>query len=401
MYAVLGYLSALTFGSCPVRWRRNRYWVLLIIVAYGYWMEYLQGFFPSLHRSFSYADVLADALGTATGIFFRLRNSFQTCRCAYLLKAKNNLVTGDDFQVPEGKAFISHDPSLHAIIARTFGWRTVDIRRKGMEIRCICTGKGLVSLPHFSYGDVRFPADTPAETVMNELTSYFDKSPFSSIEIRLPDIRPGSYDHTKVVSLLDIREDPHARFSSNLLRKIRKAAKNGFIIETGGIELLDSFYSIYSRHIRSIGSAALSKRWFRNLLDQYEGGFCGIFLLKKKGVLAGAAFSLEYQGFFENCWLAVPKPFQHEYGSYALMNGMINYARLMGATTFSFGRSTKGSGVHRFKQQWATHDLPLCWLKHPSNNINLRKHTWLNKIWKALPGPFRKPLDVYLAKWIY
>jgi len=401
MYAVLGYLAALTFGSCPVRWHRNRYWILLIIVAYGYWMEFLQGFFPSLHRSFSYADVLADASGAAAGIFFRLRNSFRDCRCAYLLKTKNTRVTGDDFQIPEGRMLISHNPSLPAIIARTFGWRTVNIRRKGVEIRSVCTGKGIISLPHFSYGDVRFPVDTPAVKAVNELASCLNASPFSSMEIRLPDIRPVVNEPSKVVSLLDIREDPHVRFSSNLRRKIRKAAKNGFTVETGGMELLDSFYAVYSRHIRSIGSAALSKRWFRNLLQQYEGGFCGIFLLKKREELAGAAFTLEYQGFFENCWLAVLKPCQHEYGSYSLMNGMINHARLMGATTFSFGRSTRNSGVHRFKQQWATHDLPLLWLKNPPDNINLRKHTILNKIWKTLPFSLRKPLDAYLAKWIY
>lgn len=401
MYAVLGYLAALSFGSCPVRWRRNRYWVLLIIITYGYWMEYLQGFFPSLHRSFSYADILADALGAATGVFFRLRTSFQTCRCAYLIKEKNTLVTDNDFQVPEGRMLISHNPSLRTIIARTFGWKTVDIRRKGMEIRCICTGKGWVSLPHFSYGDVRFSPDTPTENKMNALESYLISTPFSSVELRFPTIVRATNGYSKVVSLLDIREDPHARFSTNLRRKIRKADKNGFMVETGGIELLDGFYNLYAQHLRSIGSAALSKSWFRNLLNQYEGGFCGIFLLKKQGILAGAAFNLEYQGFFENCWLAVLKPFQHEYGTYALMNGMIHYARLMGATTFSFGRSTKNSGVHRFKQQWATRDLPLLWLKTPANNINIRKHTWINKIWKILPWPLRKPLDAHLAKWIY
>ena len=100
MYFVLGYLAALTFGFCPVRWRRNRFWVLLIIITYGYWMEYLQGLFPSLHRSFSYADVLADGLGATAGIFFRLRKSFQTCRCAHLLKEEKTLVTDNDFQAP-------------------------------------------------------------------------------------------------------------------------------------------------------------------------------------------------------------------------------------------------------------------------------------------------------------
>ena len=132
-----------------------------------------------------------------------------------------------------------------------------------------------------------------------------------------------------------------------------------------------------------------------------DGAYLAEYLLKKKEELAGAAFNLEYQGFYENNYFAVPKPHQRHYGSYALTYAMIEHARTIGATNYSFGRSTSNSGVHQFKKQWATTDMPLYWIKTPNQTINLRSQKWLNKLWKTLPIPLRKPLDPYISKWIY
>lgn len=400
MYAGFGYLSALAFGNCPVKWRRNRYWLLLILVAFGYWMEFLQEILPGLQRSFEWSDVVADTFGAFTGIFVRLRSSYQSCRCRLSNNEKSFPEIGPLSATPGNLALITQNPSLIPIIARTFGWRQIPIARKELQLNCICTGKGLISLPHFSYGDIRYPGNWDRQQAIRALTDFIDHSMFSSVELRFPDPE-GPQDSPKVVNILDLKHDPWPLFHTNLRRKIRKAQKNGFTVVNGGRELLDPFYQIYSHHIRSIGSATLPKKWFRNLTDHYKEGFCGIFLLLKEEKPVGAAFNLEYRGFYENCWLAVLKPYQRAYGSYAFSYEMILHARNSGATTYSFGRSTRGSGVHRFKQQWFTTDLPLVWLKIPAETVNIRKLTWLNSIWKTFPAPLRIPFDNYLAKWIY
>lgn len=66
----------------------------------------------------------------------------------------------------------------------------------------------------------------------------------------------------KVLSLIWPESDPQEQFSafsSNLRRKIRKAAKNGIAVSEGREELLDDFYEVYSRNCHRMGSPFLAR----------------------------------------------------------------------------------------------------------------------------------------------
>jgi hypothetical protein len=402
IFTLVGYLAARSFGSCPIRWRKSRYWLLLIIVAGAYWVEYLMQFIPTIEHTFTYRNVVIDMAGALLGIVIRLRSSYQKCRCRYIVQEGGNPQHQGWPYNTGGFVHLGHNPSLPPIIAKSFGWRALEIRKPGFTLGVICTGKGLVSYPHLSYGNIQFTRELEPCDHADLLEHYLNRTPFASVEVRLTANEiTTSADNHKVVSLLHLDVNPWQRFTSNLRRKIRRSQKNGFTIVQGGMALLDDFYKVYATHIRSLGSAPLTRRWFKNLLQQYSNGFCGIFLLKKGDELAGAAFNLEYQGFYENSYFAVSKPHQKTYGSYALTYAMIQHAQAIGAHTYSFGRSTPNSGVHRFKQQWSTTDLPLVWLKSTKPPVNLRQFTWLNTLWKTLPNPLRKPLDPYISKWVY
>lgn len=387
-------------GICPIIWRKNRYWLLIIIFAGAYWGEYLLQFIPALHHRLTYGNVAAELAGALAGIVFGLKKGYQTCRCKFMVQEHKMAHRTFIDPVPGSLIQIGHNPVLPAIIAKTFGWKEVEIQRTGLRIGFICTGKGLVSYPHLSYGNICFKEGLTSTDQLSFLKQHLSRLPFSSVEVRLPD-SGSDCSNRKVVSVFDLNTDPWLQFNANLRRKIRRSQKNGFTTIQGGIELLNDFYRIYSSHIRSLGSAPLTRRWFQNLIQQYNNDFCGIFLLIKEGAVAGAAFNLAYQGFYENCYFAVLKHHQRSYGSYALTHAMIEHARSIGASTYSFGRSTHNSGVHRFKQQWAIKDIRLTWLKYPNEKINIRQHIILNKIWKTLPIPFRKPLDNHISKWIY
>jgi hypothetical protein len=89
------------------------------------------------------------------------------------------------------------------------------------------------------------------------------------------------------------------------------------------------------------------------------------------------------------------------YASYVLHHAMIGDGINKKCHTYSFGRSTRRSGVHRFKQQWGAKDVPLMWAQYPAQKLNLRKQGWLGIVWKLLPWPVRQYGGRYLAKWIY
>jgi len=400
LFLLIGYLAARNMGTCPIIWRKNRFWLLIIIFAGAYWSEYLLQFIPCLKHRLTYPNVAIELAGAFAGIVFGLKKGYRACRCKFMVQehkmAHETLID----PLPGPFVQIGHNPVLPAIIAKTFGWKEVKIQRSGFRIDFICTGKGLVSYPHLSYGNIRFKEGLDPAGQLSLLKQHLPRLPFSSVEVRLPYSDTGN-SGAKMVSLLDLKTDPWLKFTPNLRRKIRRSQKNGFTTVRGGADLLDDFYRVYSSHIRSLGSAPLTHRWFQNLVQGYDNDFCGIFLLIREGAIVGAAFNLAYRGFYENCYFAVLKPHQRSYGSYALTHAMIEHARSIGASTYSFGRSTANSGVHRFKQQWAVNDIPLTWLKYPTGKINLRQHTLLNKIWKTLPIPLRKPLDPHIAKWIY
>jgi len=401
LYATLGFLAALSFSSCPVRWRRYRFRILLILILYGSGIEFLQDYFYTLHRGFSFGDILFNSLGALTGLFIRFGTKPRPCRCREVIDQKILPDPGTEDSESESPALISHNPSLSKILAETFGWKPVIIRQDTLIIGALCTGRKLISLPHCPYGNVHNFCQTSENPLHATIATFLESSHYTSVEVRMIADSPSRDDTPKVASFLDIRHDPFLHFSSDLHQKILKSKKNGFTVEIGGIELLDSFYSIYSHHRRSIGSLPLPRGWFRNLLKDYNNGFCGIYLLKNREVLVGASFNLEFKGFYETCWMAVPEPWHRNGGIYAMVSEMIRHARTLHCQIFSFGSSNRDSEDHCFKRQWNTTDQPLIQLKVSKNPKENDKDPWMMFLLKYLPSPLNQLVENYLSKRIY
>ena len=110
---------------------------------------------------------------------------------------------------------------------------------------------------------------------------------------------------------------------------------------------------------------------------------------------------LEYQGFYEASWVSTLQENNRLYTSYGLYWEMIRYAAEHSGLHFSFGRSTSGSGVHRFKQQWGGVDMPLFWnYSHPQKQ-DVRKLTFLPRLWKLLPYRVAKMIGPVVAGRFY
>ena len=68
---MMGTLAALVRWSIPDRWGRgwNGAVVILVLAAYGFGTECIQALVPSQGRSFEWADVLMDGLGSLLGMW--------------------------------------------------------------------------------------------------------------------------------------------------------------------------------------------------------------------------------------------------------------------------------------------------------------------------------------------
>jgi len=291
---------------------------------------------------------------------------------------------------------------LPKIIADTFGWEAISIeftddKKQSLILGACRKGRKIVLLPHFSYGPYSNPETVIA--VFNEL-----KGQGYTCEWRLFEKASEFVFTGKVTSLLPLQKNTDKQFrllNTNLRRKIRKSAANGIVIKPGKSELLDDFYKIYSRNMHHLGSPALPRKWFANLLGQYVNGEASIWCAYLNEKPVGAAFMLEYKGFYEACWFSTLREFNNLYTSYGLYWEMIIYAVEHEGLNFSFGRSTSGSGVHTYKQQWGGVDIPLVWnYSHPQGK-NIRSFTFLAKLWKLLPYQLARFLGPLFAGRFY
>lgn len=412
-YGFFSWLMLAALGRCPLRWRSLAPWVFVIAFSHAYWMEFLQGIWPSLNRAPSYYDLAAGAAGALSGIVLRLRYAYKRCNCSASVNFPER-PQQSSFPAYSGMdispALITHHPNLPSIIARSFGWKAMQVQSEnGWQLGLICTGKSLVSLPHFSYGALFVANDlnNPNEKVEDYVRQlHFDKG-FAGLEYRRIAEAGDSNAYKKVASWLKLQSDFESQwksFSPNLRRKIKRGESHGFAIEKGGVDLLPEFYAVYARHMRKLGSGALKRRFFAHLLQDYptpNESFAGIFILRLKGKAVGAAFNLAHHGFYENGWFATFHTFQPYYASYVLHKAMIAHAIEMGCHTYSFGRSTTGGGVHLFKKQWSTFDVPLQWISYPEAVVNIRNQGWMRKLWKRIPYPLGNAVGNYIAKWVY
>lgn len=305
--------------------------------------------------------------------------------------------------MPEAFLPASAHPVLPALVARLFGWKVFhpfdDLH---LPFRFVDTGRELFSLPHFNHAAGPI---IPAASFHDDLVSLQQRVA-KPVALRLPAGSRGGHS-LKVVSLLDLSQDtlPGKLLQGSLARKIRAAQRRGVLVEQEGSEGLHAFMTIYERRLHQLGSANLTLRFFDALMHSYPDDALDaevmLHIARYQGRCVGAAFSLRFGPWFENGWFATDISQPALYVSYALHNAMIRDAIMAGAQHYSFGRSTPGGGVHHFKQQWGTIDMPIALYSIPPKRHDLRNYPWLQNIWKKVPTPLSRPFNNHIAKWMY
>lgn len=291
----------------------------------------------------------------------------------------------------------------------------------------VYTGKAMVSLPHFSYGGVLLKEakisinieevieavsskqpgyySINTEELVNEKCNTSRKIFIRSFEGSAPLNAVRSQKVTCILRLPESSDELFENLSSNLRRKIKKAQTSGLVITVGGKQLLVDFYKVYAKNIYQLNSLNYSLRFFNDLIDCWEHGDAKLFVAYSNGIPIGSSMLASYNRFYENTFFATMKGNRKEYVSDLLHWKMINFCiesennKLKSRNAvYSFGRSTKDSGVYNYKNHWPVHNYPLY---NYSNIPDLRRNDWMLKIWRLLPEFVTKPLGAKLIKHIY
>lgn len=301
---------------------------------------------------------------------------------------------------------IANDPGLLEVLRSSFGYQT-DIIFCETDGRIVAyfmhaqVGRRMVSLPHFSYAG--FWTAPSHEAAVHEHLSRYLASRAMPYLIRC-DIRGASFHYdeksTYFIRLPGDAQELMGRFKSKLRSQIRRAGSHGIRIESGGVELCDEFFDVYSHNMKRLGSPCLPRDFFGKLLASSTGGARRVYVARLGDATVGAAFVVEYMGFCEVCWAST----RHEFNK--LSPNMLIYWTLLedavarGCRVFSFGRSSRGASTEKFKLQWEPDTVGLTWSSSSPMGGDGRAAHVLTSLWKFVPYRITLPLGALITRYV-
>ena len=173
-------------------------------------------------------------------------------------------------------------------------------------------------------------------------------------------------------------------FRSKLQSQVRKGFKNGLTWEIGKERLLSSFYHVFSRNMRDLGSPVHSRKFFESLLISFpaQAFICVVYF---RGIPAAASFMFRFKNSLANPWASSLREFRYLNANMVLYWQMIRFACNLGLETFDMGRSSRGASTHRFKGQWGPVETPLSWYTWSFGKEESVRETLSLSLWKHLP----------------
>lgn len=312
----------------------------------------------------------------------------------------------------EWNAFVhSHPDSTHAhlhawgeLVQRVFGHRTTRwiarVESGGPIVGCLpitavntrIFGRHSVSMPYLSDGGPI--GDAPAiQALVAAALSDSRGSRAQSFELRSRrelDIAL-SPRFTKVGVALTLAGDEASilrGFPAKLRSQVKRAVKDGATVNVGA-ERLDEFYAVFSEHMRDLGSPVLPRRFFAEALSAFAES-ASLWVVYIEGQPVAASLGFHWRDEFEVVWASSLNRFKRFSPNMLLYWRMMQDCVLAGRTRFNFGRSTPGTGAHRFKTQWGGDETPLPWYaieltgtKRPEKEDS--RFQLASAVWRRLP----------------
>ena len=278
------------------------------------------------------------------------------------------------------------------------------------RVRSFLFGHYLVSVPFLSYGGPI--GETEAVSLLaRDAAREARPTGADLLELRCrkapdPVPLPLTLRERKVAVILDLPGDPDELFRERLRSKvrsqIRRPLKEGMEARFG-FDQVGPFLEVFRRTMRDLGTPVLPARLFRELPDLFRDEVTfGAVWFRDRPVAAGCGFA--FGGEFEMTWAGALRDHQRLAPNMLLYWAFMERAVERGLRRFNFGRSTPGSGPHRFKTQWGGRDEPLPWLQWSRRGLASTPNPDAGRYRRAVRAWQRMPLNVanrvgpYLAR---
>jgi FemAB-related protein (PEP-CTERM system-associated) len=257
-------------------------------------------------------------------------------------------------------------------------------------------GRFLVSVPFLNRGGILASTDEAAHALRSEAAELVTRTRSAFCELRHVDRRFPDLPvrDAKVSMSLALPEDPDVLWKavgSKVRNLVRKAEKAGLAPRPGTPADLDAFQDVFARNMRDLGTPVYSPRFFREVFREFPDD-TSLTIVERDGVVASAGILVEQGGFTEIHWAASRREMLRESPNMLLYWECLANSVKRGKTEFCFGRSTEGSGPHRFKKQWGAEATRLHWeyvlapgAELPGLNPDNPKYRLAIDVWRRLP----------------
>lgn len=257
-------------------------------------------------------------------------------------------------------------------------------------------GRILCSVPFLNYGGP-CALDADSEHALLEAA----RARASSLGVKYLELRCARAIETemvvstrKVSMTIALQPDPEAvwnGFSSKHRTAIRRSAKNGLEVESGGPELLSTFYSVMERSWRALGTPLYGIEYFREIMSCFPDA-TRIFVCRRGEDPIAVAFNGYGNGTVEGMWAGGTSESRSLQANYTLYWEMMKDACLRGFSRYHLGRSTSDSGAEDFKKKWNAESSQLYWYfwrpaggDPPALNVDNPKFRLAINAWRHLP----------------
>lgn len=280
----------------------------------------------------------------------------------------------------------------HRLVARDGAGRITGLLPL-VSVRSLIFGRYLVSMPFLNYGGT-LGDDRSARALAEEALRMSREGRVKLLELRSRreiDL-PLAVSHRKVTMLLDLPGESATlwkAFTPKLRSQIRRPQKEGLTVRFGPTEV-GAFYGVFARHMRDLGTPVMPRAFFDEIVRTFpDDTMVATVYAGELPVAAGLGFV--WQGEFEITWASSLLSHKQVAPNMLLYWAMMERCIEQGIGVFNFGRTTPGSGTHRFKQQWGTREEQLWWYgasdrdgattPAPTDSA----YAWGPRIWKKLP----------------
>jgi FemAB-related protein (PEP-CTERM system-associated) len=199
-------------------------------------------------------------------------------------------------------------------------------------------------------------------------------------------------------------EDLFRSFSTKHRTRIRRAKKEKMTVRFGKLEEVDSFYRVFCRNMRDLGTPVYPRRFFEKLTEVFSERTHILTVYDGSSPVA-SGLVMGFKDRLEIPWASSIREYNHLRVNILLYWAVLEYACKQGYRVFDFGRTTPGSGTYDFKEQWGAKPMPLYWYywlapgqRVPDMSPQNPKYQLAIRLWQKLPLGLTNAIGPVISK---